>query len=391
MPIFRYRGYKQDGLRVAGTIEADGLKDAVSAVRHLNVFPKEVTEYVHDEKRFLFRKKHGDALPTVARQLSTLLASGVPLVEALKTLSEESTGYWKGLLIDVKEKVSAGASLSRALEGYTGIFPESFITMVSAGEQSGTLDKVLDRLAGFLEKQASIKAQVKIAMIYPIMMVCVGFIVMSFLFTFVIPKIVKIFEDTKSALPFITVVLIAISNFFVHYWWLVACLAAAFATCLRKVYRTRRDLVDMAMLRLPGNVVQSLYYTRFSRTLGFLLEGGLPMLRALDLSSKAIGNSVYEKRIRDAVKRVAEGARLSSSLEGFPPVLLQLIATGEKSGRIVEVLNKAADSYEEVFGRSVKKALSLLEPVMILAMGLVVSFIVLAVLLPMFQLNQMVK
>ena len=391
MPIFRYRGYKKDGIRVAGTIEAGGLKDAVSAVRSLDVFPKEVTEYVPDEKRFLFAKKHGEALPTVARQLSTLLVSGVPVVEALKTLSEESTGYWKGLLIDVREKVSAGASLSRALGSYSGIFPESFVTMVSAGEQSGTLDKVLDRLAGFLEKQASIKAQVKIAMIYPIMMVCVGFIVMSFLFTFVIPKIVKIFEDTKSALPFITVVLIAISNFFVHYWWLLACLAAVLTAGIRKVYRTRRDLIDRAMLRLPGDVLQSLYYTRFSRTLGFLLEGGLPMLRALDLSAKAIGNSVYEKRVRDAVKRVAEGARLSSSLEGFPPVLLQLIATGEKSGRIAEVLNKAADSYEEVFGRSVKKALSLLEPAMILAMGFVVSFIVLAVLLPMFQLNQLVK
>ncbi len=391
MPIFRYRGYKPDGIRVSGTIEADGLKDAVSAVRNLDVFPKEVAEYVHDEKRFLFGKKHGDALPTVARQLSTLLASGVPLVDALKTLSEESTGYWKGLLINVREKVSAGASLSRALESYKEIFDESFITMVSAGEQSGALDKVLDRLAGFLEKQASIKAQVKIAMIYPIMMLCVGFIVMSFLFTFVIPKIVKIFEDTKSALPFITVVLITVSNFFIHYWWLIIGLAAALAACIRKMYRERKDLIDKAVLRLPGNIIQSLYYTRFSRTLSFLLEGGLPMLRALDLSAKAIGNSVYEKRIRDAVKRVAEGASLSSSLEGFPPVLLQLIATGEKSGRIVEVLNKAADSYEEVFGRSVKKALSLLEPAMILAMGVVVSFIVLAVLLPMFQLNQLVK
>ncbi|HXW68132.1 MAG TPA: type II secretion system F family protein [Dissulfurispiraceae bacterium] len=391
MPIFRYRGYKRDGLRVSGTIEAGGLKDAVSAVRNLEVFPKEVAEYVSDERRFLFGKKYGEALPTVARQLSTLLVSGVPVVEALKTLSEESTGYWKSLLIDVREKVSAGAGLSRALESYTEIFPESFVTMVSAGEQSGTLDKVLDRLAGFLEKQASTKAQVKIAMIYPMMMICVGFIVMSFLFTFVIPKIVKIFEDTKSALPLITVVLITISNFFVHYWWLLACAAAALAAGIRKVYRTRRDLIDRAMLRLPGDVVQSLYYTRFSRTLGFLLEGGLPMLRALDLSAKAIGNSVYEKKVRDAVKRVAEGSSLSSSLEGFPPVLLQLIATGEKSGRIVEVLNKAADSYEDVFGRSVKKALSLLEPAMILAMGFVVSFIVLAVLLPMFQLNQLVK
>ena len=378
-------------MQVSGTLEADGLRDAVSAVKNLDVFPREVTEYVHHEKSFRFGKKYGDELPTIARQLATLLVSGVPVVEALKTLSEESTGYWKGLLIDVREKVSGGASLSRALESYPAIFPESFTTMISAGEQSGTLDKVLDRLAGFLEKQASIKAQVKVAMIYPLMMLSVGLIVMCFLFTFVIPKIVKIFEDSRSALPLITVVLIAVSHFFVHYWWLVVLLVAALVAGIRKVYRTRRDLIDKAILKLPGNLMQSLYYTRFSRTLSFLLEGGLPMLKALDLSAKAVGNSVHEKSIKDAVKRVAEGARLSSSLDGFPPVLLQLIATGEKSGRIVEVLNKAADSYEEVFGRNVKKALSLLEPVMILAMGLGVSLIVLAVLLPMFQLNEMVK
>jgi len=214
---------------------------------------------------------------------------------------------------------------------------------------------------------------------------------MSFLFTFVVPKIVKIFENSKSALPFITVVLIKISNLFVNYWWLLIILAVAFVAAMKRLRKRHGRYLDALKLKLPGNVLQSLYFGRFARTLGFLLGGGLPMLKSLELSAKSTGNIVIEERIRQAAKGVAEGARLSHSLEGFPPVLLQLISTGEKSGSLVEVLGKTADSYEEDFERRVQKALALLEPSMILLMGIVVGFIVLAVLLPMFQLNQLVK
>ncbi|HSB31912.1 MAG TPA: type II secretion system F family protein, partial [Candidatus Sulfobium mesophilum] len=287
--------------------------------------------------------------------------------------------------------VSAGASLSRALEAHPGLFPEFYINMVAAGEQSGTLDRVLIRVADFLEKQASIQSKLRAAMIYPVFMASVGFVVMSFLFTFVVPKIVKIFENSKSALPFITVVLIKVSNLFVNYWWLVIILAVGLVMAIRRLREKHGRYLDDLKLRLPGNVLQSLYFGRFARTLGFLLGGGLPMLRSLELSAKSTGNIVIGERIRQAAKSVAEGARLSASLEGFPPVLLQLIATGEKSGSLAEVLNKTADSYEEDFERRVQRALALLEPSMILLMGLVVGFIVLAVLLPMFQLNQLVK
>jgi general secretion pathway protein F len=214
---------------------------------------------------------------------------------------------------------------------------------------------------------------------------------MAFLFTFVVPKIVKIFENSKSALPFVTVVLITVSNLFVNYWWAMIILIAVFFLGIRWLRKNKRHMVDAIKLRLPGNVLKSLYFGRFSRTLGFLLEGGMPMLRALELSGRSVGNLVIEERIFHAVDRVAEGARLSASLEGFPSVLLQLIATGEKSGTLPEVLTKAAEAYEEDFERRVQKSLSLLEPVMILLMGVIVGFIVLAVLLPMFQLNQLVK
>jgi general secretion pathway protein F len=222
-------------------------------------------------------------------------------------------------------------------------------------------------------------------------MICIGFIVLSFLFTFVIPKITNIFKDTESALPFITVVLITISTIFQNYWWLLLILLFGGLFGLKRLREKNRVFLDRLMLRLPGDILQTLYLTRFTRTLSSLLEGGLPILRALELAAKSIGNTVLEKQVRDAENRVAEGARLSASLEGFPPVLLQLIATGERSGRLVEVLKNAADSYEDEFSRKVQKALSFLEPAMILIMGLIVGFIVLAVLLPIFQLNQLIK
>jgi general secretion pathway protein F len=391
MPIFYYKGYKTDGTQATGTLEADGIQDAIATIKARGIYPKDVGTFHHKENRWLSKKYDAALLPYITRQLSTLLSAGVPLIDALRSLSDENRGFWKGVLVGIRENVSAGASLSRALEAHPKLFPEFYVNMVSAGEQSGTLDKVLIRVSDFLEKQASIKSKLRTAMIYPVFMASVGFVVMSFLFTFVVPKIVKIFENSKSALPFITVVLIKISNLFVNYWWLIIILAIAFVMAMRRLRERHGGYLDGLKLKLPGNVLQSLYFGRFARTLGFLLGGGLPMLKSLELSAKSTGNIVIENRIRQAAKGVAEGARLSTSLEDFPPVLLQLIATGEKSGSLVEVLNKTADSYEEDFERRVQKALALLEPSMILLMGLVVGFIVLAVLLPMFQLNQLVK
>jgi len=391
MPIFRYKGYKQDGSPASGTLEADGLQDAVSSVKELGVYPRDVSELIQKEGGWFRGKFDRTLLPHITRQLSILLASGVPLLEALKSLSEENRGGWRSVLVGVRDAVSGGASLARALEAYGDVFPGFYVNMVTAGEQSGSLDKVLVLIADFLEKQATIRARVRAAMVYPLFMSFVGIVVMSFLFTFVVPKIVMIFENSRSALPLITIVLIKISRLFINYWWALIIAAAALVLGARRLKAKHRRLIDSLTLRLPGGVVQSLYYGRFAGTLGFLLAGGLPMLKSLELSARSVGNTVIEERVMAAAKKVAEGARISASLEGFPSVLLQLISTGEKSGALHEILGKAAVSYEEEFERKVRKALSLLEPVMILVMGVAVGFIVLAVLLPMFQLNQLVK
>jgi general secretion pathway protein F len=391
MPIFQYRGYRSDGSEVTGTLEANSYKDAVVRLKDSGLYPKTVQETIYKKSFAFFRRSDPSLLPTTTRQLATLLSSGVTLIDALISMAEEHKGYWQNMLVSIKEHIAAGSSFSKSLESYNSIFPEFYVNMVAAGEASGNLDMVLRRLADFLESQANLKSKVSMSMIYPSIMICIGFIVLSFLFTFVIPKITSIFRNTESALPFITVVLITISNIFQNFWWLFIALLLGGMVGLRRLRKQNRIFIDSLILRLPGNVLQSLYLTRFTRTFSSLLEGGLPMLRSLELSAKSIGNSVFEKRVRDAEKRVAEGSRLSASLEGFPPVLLQLIATGERSGRLVEVLKSAADSYEDEFSRKVQKTLSLLEPGMILIMGLIVGFIVLAVLLPIFQLNQLIK
>jgi general secretion pathway protein F len=390
MPLFNYTGYKPDGTGTAGVIEADGIQDAASGLRALGIYPRDIRPHT-DRRAWKLRKNEAALLPVMTRQLSTLLSAGVPLLEALKSLSDENSGFWKTMLVNIRENVSAGSSLSRALEAEKNIFPDFYINMVAAGEQSGRIGIVLENLAAFLEKQDAMRSKIRTALIYPLFMTAVGFVVLSFLFTFVLPKIVRIFENTKSALPLITKVLIAVSTVFVNYWWALLLLAAALFFGFRKYREKHQETLDRLKLKLPGNLLQSLYYGRFARTTGFLIDGGLPLLRALELSAKSLGNNVLQGRIVDAAKMVAEGSRLSTALAGFPSVLVQLIATGEKSGTLAEVLSRAADSYEAEFERRVQKALSLLEPMMILLMGVIVGAIVLAVLLPMFQLNQLIK
>jgi general secretion pathway protein F len=388
MPIFRYKGYHTGGKAASGTLEAEGLKDAISKVKALGLHPKSVEPRVKKRRWHSVRKSSVSRLPAVTRQLSVMLQSGVPLTEALRALSDESRGYWQDVLVDIREKVASGASLSRAMEGFEDKnFPNFYTNMVAAGEESGTLERVLERLADFLEKQEMIKEKIKTATYYPVFMAAVGLVVLAFIFTFVVPKIVRIFEDTEAALPLATVILITLSNLFVNYWWLILGAAIIMVLGARKVKKRYRRLVDRWLLRL----FSSLYLSRFARNLGFLLGGGLPVLHALELAGRASGNRYLEDVVRASTLRVSEGSSISSALSGLPPVLLQLIATGEKSGRLPDVLDQAADAYEGEFERKVQKALALLEPTMILLMGLIVGFIVFAVLLPMFQLNQLVQ
>jgi general secretion pathway protein F len=390
MPIFKYRGYNREGAEINGLIEADGQRDAAIKIKGGGVFPKEITENIFAEKRFSFTKPSPFTLAAITRSLSVLLSSGVPLTDAISSISKEQKGAWKGILTDIKEQLSGGSSLARAMEAHT-VFPEFYTGMIAAGERSGKLAEVLIKLADHLEREANTKSKVKTALIYPVFMASVCVLIVSFLFTFVIPKITRIFEGTSSTLPFITIVLIWISTAFQKFWWLLLLLLAGTVMLYRKMLKTKKEIIDSVLLKDPTGIMTSLYMLRFSMTMSFLLSGGLQILNAMKLTSKATGNAILENKIIAAQELVTQGARLSASLEGFPPTLLQIISTGEQTGRLSEVLHKAASSYETEFDKRLQRAVGLLEPVLILSMGLIVGFIVLAVLLPIFELNQLIK
>lgn len=393
MPIFNYRGYDRQGRTVTGSIESSGLYDAVLRIKEKGVFPAEVRK-AQEASPSLYHILIGSTpsfLANMTRQLSILLSAGVSLIEALHSLSKVEKGYFKTLLMSIKDTVSSGTSLNKALEEFRDIFPDFYIQMVKAGEESGTLDKVLMRLAEFLNKREEIKSRIRTALIYPLIMIGVSVIVLSFLFTFVIPKIVKIFNDTKAVLPLLTRILIFISNLFINYWWLFLLVLIGGSLSIRWFIRKKRFLFDRLLFMLPEGIIKSLYYSRFARIISLLLEGGLPLLKALEISSGVTGNTYLSMLIRAACQKVSEGQALSSSLEGFSPVFLQLIATGERSGRLAEAFKRAADSYEEEFTRGINRMVSVLEPAIILCMGLIVGLIVAAVLLPMLQLNQLIK
>lgn len=391
MPVFKYKGYDPEGAATEGAIEADGQRDAALKVKAKGIFPKEISEEVSPYKKSLFRKYSPLVLANITRRLSTLLSSGVPLVEAINAIGTEQKGIWRGILIDLKDRLSGGSTLARAMQAYPDIFPDFYTGMISAGESSGTLTEVLLKLADYLETEVAIKNKVQTALIYPLFMACVSVFIVMFLFTFVIPKITKVFEETSASLPFATVVLIWISAAFKNFWWLLLLLAGGIVMWYRWIRKNKKEIIDNILLKDPTGILTGLYMLRFTMTMSFLLSGGLPILKTMQLTSKATGNVVLENKILSAQERVSQGAKLSSSLEGFPPTLLQIISTGEQTGRLAEVLKRTADSYGSEFERKLQRAISLLEPVLILTMGLVVGFIVVAVLLPIFEMNQVMR
>jgi general secretion pathway protein F len=391
MPIFHYKGYAADGSEVKGSIEASSFRDAIAEIKAQRILPTDIIEPTPKKKWGAFRRKDETFLPDMTRQLSIFLDSGVPLMESLQSLSQEYRGSYGEILMAVKDRLSKGSDFSRALQEYPDVFPDYYVHMIQAGEASGTLDAVLIRLADFLEHQSVVRSKLRSAMIYPILMTGVSFVVLSFLFVFVIPKIVRIFTETKSALPLVTKLLVWITNIVTNYWWLIAALMIAIILFAKRYIKNNREQVDGILMRLPGNILQNLYYARFARSMEVLLTGGLPVLAALKLSAKSTGNRSLEALVHSAGERVAEGHAIASSLQGFPPLFVRLVATGEKTGKLAETLKKAASSYDEAFNRKVDRLVSIFEPVMIILMGLVVCFVVLAVLLPIFQLNQLVK
>ena len=403
MPTFRYKAYSAAGASVNGVIEADSDRQALQQLKGQGLLPREVHEDIATEgasTAFSFQRGIPAAdLALFTRRLATLVASSIPLFEAMGSLYEqEESGKLKQVLARVRERIAEGASLSRAFTAEPQVFGESYVSMVAAGEASGALDAVLESLADFLEEQEQVRSRVTSALAYPILMILVGGGVMLFLLTMVIPKIVVIFEDSKAALPLITIALIKLSHFLRGWWWIPAGLAIASVPLYRKAM-LRDDLRlkrDALLLRLPlaGGMLQRLILARFARVLGLLLSSGVPIIRALEITSEVLVNRVYRTFLRGVMEEVAQGGSLSGSLRKsplFPPLLVHLAGVGEKSGTLETMLFKAGIAYEREFNSRLGRLMGLMEPLLVLGMGVAVGAVVLAVLLPIFEMNQLIR
>lgn len=401
MATYRYRGITGAGAGRKGTVDAESLPAARRKLRGEGVFPVSLSEDRGRARLFpgLSLLGRDEFLPLVTRQLATLAGAGVPVATALQSLTAQADDPdTRRVLTEVHEAVRSGISLARAVEAHPEMFPELYASMVRAGEESGTLGLSLSRLADHLERQAGTRNRVRSALTYPLLMAAVASLVVVFLLTFVVPKIVGVFANLGQALPLPTRILIGVTGFLAAAWWALLILLAGGVLWLRRYLATPAGarFRDSFVLALPlvGRVAHLSALSRFARTLSTMAAGGIPIDRALKIVAPVVGNVVIAERIDAAAARVIEGSSLSEALRlhaEIPPTLVQMIAVGEESGKLDYLLDKMADAIDGEIEARLSRMLSLLEPLIILLMGAVVGYIVISVLLPLLEISQIVR
>jgi general secretion pathway protein F len=407
MGAFEYTAVDRGGRQHKGVLEGDTPRQVRQLLRDRGLLPTHVNEVMERQRRAgttssprlgLRRGISAADLALVTRQLATLLRSGMPLEETLLAVGQQAEKpRLKSILLGVRSRVMEGHTLASGLGEFPQAFPEIYRATVAAGEQSGHLDPVLERLADYTEGRQQLRQRVSHALIYPVILVTLAIFIVSALLVYVVPKVVGVFENTGQELPGLTRALIASSDFLRDYGFVLLGLIALglfiFSRLLRRLDFRRRW--DRFLLRLPliGKLTRGVNTARFTRTLSILAGSGVPVLDALRISGDVVGNVPMREAIEETAVRVREGAPLGRSLGSsrlFPPMTMHLISSGEASGELENMLELAADNQEREVNGLVGALLSILEPALILFMGVIVLAIVLAILLPIFQLNQLV-
>ena len=408
MSVFEYVALDEKGHQHKGFIDAPGVAAARQKLREENVYPVEINQAENRKETALsgalkiniWQRVSANDVSIFTRQLSTLLGAGMPLVPSLSILMKQANNpLLKKSLAQIREQVNEGKSLTESMSNFPQIFPPFYLNMVRAGEASGTINLVLERLADFSENQQTLMNKIRSALAYPLIMLFMGSAVLFLLMTFVVPKITGIFSDMHQTLPVITIIMITISNFLKSFWWLILILLAAAIAAFK--YMTTgteagKRMWDNAKLKIPvwGQVNRKIAIARFSRTLATLLQSGVPLLAAMEIVRNVVNNILIGEAIRKAGKDVEEGKGLSGPLTQsgiFPPLVTEMIAVGEQSGSLENMLNRIATAYETEAQADIMVMTSLLEPAMIIVMALLVAFIVFSILLPIFEMNQLVK
>ena len=395
MAIFSYRATTMEGAIVEGAIEAADEKSAIERLKNSGIIPLKVAAPEEGiKKRITLRSSKTDLL-TFTTELSSLLSAGLPLDRSLNILSEISESKdMKNIIQSILKSIREGSSFSDALQRHPKVFPRLYINMIRAGEAGGVLDVVLDKLNEFLESSKELKEHVLSVMIYPIILIVTGGISIIILLTYVLPKFSVIFAELGSSLPLPTQVLLRFSNALKSYWWIVLSVIIAGWIIFKNYIKsdTGRYNWDAFKLKLMGEVIRKLETARFCRTLGTLLRSGVPLLQALNNARDVINNQVIASAI-DAVSTGAkEGKGIAvplSSANVFPPLALSMIKVGEETGQLDNMLMKVASTYEKSLNVAIKRFVSLLEPIMILSMGLVIGFIVISMLMAIFSITEL--
>jgi general secretion pathway protein F len=404
MPVFEYRALNTAGKSVQGLREADSAKTLRATLRREGVFLTEVVGQKQADaaaarevnvRRWVLGRISAEDLAIATRQLAVLVHAGIPLVESLTALVEQvDKEKLKRILGDVKQRVNEGSSLGDALAAHPRVFGELYVNMIRAGEHSGALEIVLVRLADFTESQARLRAKILGTMAYPAAMMIIGSIVLGILFTVVIPKVTKLFQDTKATLPWMTRGLIAFTSFVTHWWWAIVlvAIAAVWGFLRWRATPDGRARWHRFVLTVPvaGRLARIIAIGRFARTLSTLLKSGVPLLVSMDIVKNVVGNVRLAEVIEQARDAIREGESIAAPLKRsgeFPPLVHHMVAIGERSGALEEMLANVASAYEAQVDTTVTALTSLLEPIMIVAMGGVVAFIVFSVLMPILQIN----
>lgn len=403
MGAFEYTAVDHQGRQRRGVLEGDTARQVRQTLRERGLLPTGVNEVADRETRksWLPNFRRGISpmdLALVTRQLATLVKSSMPLEESLLAVSQQTEkARIKSILLGVRSRVMEGHSLAEGLTEFPRAFPELFRATVAAGEQTGHLDEILERLADYAENRQLLRQRVSHAMIYPAILTSLAVLIVTGLLVYVVPQVVGVFENTGQELPLLTSGLIALSDFLREYGIVLAVILAAGAWALRRLLKQpgpRRRWHRM-LLRLPlvGRLVRGINTARFTRTLSILAGSGVPVLEALRISGEVINNVPMREAVHETAIRVREGAPIGTSLgvtRLFPPMTVHLISSGESSGQLENMLERAAVSQEREVDSLIATMLGILEPMLILLMGALVLLIVLAILAPIFQLNQLV-
>ncbi len=407
MPIYEYKGIlKTTGREVKGLQDAEGEKSLRTILKRKGILPTEIREKGTGRKRgevdfskvFTNRVSRMD-ISIATRQLATLTKAGISLVEALSAIIDQNEKPdLKGAMTDVRDQVNQGMSLSEAFGHHPKYFDNLYCNMVNAGEQSGTLEQVLARLADFIEAQNRLRAKVQSAMAYPVIMLVIMVFMIGIMMVVVVPKVTSIFENFGRDLPWYTEMLITTSSFFRGYWWLVFGLVIAGVIGFRKWKISTSGIVRwhrfVLWAPLFGGLVMMIAISRFAKTLSTLLSSGVPIITAMDITKGVLGNVILEKVVVEATSSIREGESIAEPLKAsgrFPPIVTHMIAIGERSGQLEEMLENVASAYDSLVESKVATLTSLLEPLMIVVMGVSVGGIVISILTPLIKMNEFIQ